>query len=1088
VADLASLVVDVDATGAAKGATELDKLSAAAHDAGTAVAAAGTAATAASTQMGRAATATGATAAAVRAATGAVTGLAAATTASAAATSAATATATAAATAAAAAATRATTGATGATAAAAAMGRTANLTAREIGYLGYQFQDVFVTAAMGMNPMMIALQQGTQMTQILGDRGVLGALKAIGSGLISFVLNPMTLMVVGIGLAATAAEVLWRSIMGSGMTAEEVLKKHNETIKGFNESYKQAEGGARQYFESISRYELEADTKRLKKQMAATTPNIPGGINPEAAAQLSSKFATPGADIIDARAIAKASDEIKTLNDAVKAGNPNYDAFRSHLVDIDKTLAEDSPVKSWIDDMIEAASTSADWQHHIEENEARLAVLNNTATDAQRTLLGLATVFEKLRDVTRGAFTSANQQLQSFAPEILTLREQAERAYQQRLEAGRALAGSPNAQRGAEIAAARDYEAALGRIGAQEEANRRGFALELQGLTARTTAERASLAAQQEMNQAQADGRVTADELLKVEQARQRVYAQDAAAVRQAAIERDRSSAEQMASAQQDVALIGKSVQEATTLRTQMQLINQEKNALYATTGSDVISQEDLDRIQKYAESMGKVATAATQARLTQDAMFDRSQIGVSGVDQQSNSSLRSAGIDPRSDFGQWYAEQARLNDSLRQTRDLGKDALKGFIGDLRSGTDGLTALGNMLNRIADKLIDMSIDDMFAPPGSKSGGVSGILQTLLGRNQPTAPPAAPVADVARLGLQASPWATGQIVGRDLPLPPGATQLVVPGGPAATTATAASSGILGLIRRSEGTAGANGYNTTVGYGKLLPGGQEQNLTGMTLDQIRDLQTGMLKNPLNAQMFGKPTSAVGAYQITQTTMGDLRRNMHLTGNEMFDQSMQDRMALELMKERGTSTNALQGTWAGLNKVDPATIQASLTKDSQQIQSGLNQVASTVQSSATSFVPQFSNGLDGLLKMFQNSGLSGEAFSAVASTGFAGLTAKGGYIPQGKWAWAGEAGAEKVYGPATVVPQQRSGPTQIEIVNPPGIPLRGRTEEVDDGRGGRRQRVVLEEGVASTAGRPRFNQAMAQNYGVRQPPVRR
>jgi muramidase (phage lysozyme) len=1088
VADLASLVVDVDASGAAKGATELDKLSAAAHGAGAAVAAAGTAATAASTQMGRAATATGATAAAVRAATGAVTGLTAATTSSAAATTAATATATAAAAAAAAAATRATTGATGATAAAAAMGKTANLTAREIGYLGYQFQDVFVTAAMGMNPMMIALQQGTQMTQILGDRGVLGALKAIGSGLVSFVLNPMTLMVVAIGAAATAAEVLWRSIMGSGMTAEEVLKKHNEAIKGFNESYKQAEAGAKQYFESVSRYELEADTKRLRKQMAATTPDIPRGINPEAAAQLSSKFATPGADVIDAQAIAKAAAEIKTLNDAVKAGNPNYDAFRSHLVDIDKTLADDSPIKSWVDDMIEAASKSADWQHQIEENEARLAVLNNTATDAQRTLLGLATVFEKLRDVTRGAFTSANQQLQSFAPEVLTAREQADRAYRQRLEAGRALAGSPNAQRGAEIAAARDYEAALGRIGAQEEANRRGFALELQGLTARTTAERASLAAQQEMNQAQADGRVTADELLKVEQARQRVYAQDAAAVRQAAIERDRASAEQMASAQQDVALIGRTVQEATTLRTQMQLINQEKAALYATTGSDVISQEDLNRIQKYAEAMGAVAAAAAQARLSQDAMRERAQIGVSSVDQQSISALRSVGIDPGSAYGQWYAEQERLNDSLRQTRDLGKDALKGFISDLRSGTDGLTALGNMLNRIADKLIDMSIDDMFAPPGSKSGGVSGILQTLLGRNQSTAPPAAPTADVARLGLQAAPWATGQIVGRDLPPPAGATQLVVPGGPAAASATAASSGILGLIRRSEGTAGANGYNTTLGNGMFLPGGREQNLTGMSIDQVMAMQKGMLPNQYNS-------TAAGAFQITRSTMGDLKRSMGLTGNEMYDKSMQDRMALELMKERGTSTDALRGTWAGLNKVDPATIQASLTKDSQQIQSGLNQVASTVQSTSSTFTSQYTNGLESVLKAVGGSGLLGSTLSAIGGGfgtgggGFSGLYAEGGYVPRGRWGWVGEGGrAEKVYGPATVVPQQRSGPTQIEIVNPPGIPLRGRTEEVDDGRGGRRQRVVLEEGVASTAGRPRFNQAMAQNYGVRQPPVRR
>jgi len=63
----------------------------------------------------------------------------------------------------------------------------------------------------------------------------------------------------------------------------------------------------------------------------------------------------------------------------------------------------------------------------------------------------------------------------------------------------------------------------------------------------------------------------------------------------------------------------------------------------------------------------------------------------------------------------------------------IGKDALKGFITDLRQGKSAAEALENALNRVADRILDMVLDDIFAPPsGRGSTGILGMFGSLFG--------------------------------------------------------------------------------------------------------------------------------------------------------------------------------------------------------------------------------------------------------------------------------------------------------------------------------------------------------------------
>lgn len=134
--------------------------------------------------------------------------------------------------------------------------------------------------------------------------------------------------------------------------------------------------------------------------------------------------------------------------------------------------------------------------------------------------------------------------------------------------------------------------------------------------------------------------------------------------------------------------------------------------------------------------------------------------------------------------------------------------------------------------------------------------------------------------------------------------------------------AAGKGILDLIAHAEGTANRRGYNETLDYGRWTGG--DQNLVGMTLNEILALQKQMLANPENRALYGngKGSSALGRYQIVSITLKDLMRELGLTGNEYFDPAMQDRLAQQLVR-RGN----LKGTWEGLKNVPDARINTAL-----------------------------------------------------------------------------------------------------------------------------------------------------------------
>ena len=103
-------------------------------------------------------------------------------------------------------------------------------------------------------------------------------------------------------------------------------------------------------------------------------------------------------------------------------------------------------------------------------------------------------------------------------------------------------------------------------------------------------------------------------------------------------------------------------------------------------------------------------------------------------------------------------------------------------------------------------------------------------------------------------------------------------------------------MLDLLGQSEGTDKGRGYNETLAYGAYTGG--NVNLVSMTLDQIDRLQTKMLENPKNKWN----SSALGRYQIIQTTMREIVETRNFSRSRLFNERMQDEMACFLLGKRG------------------------------------------------------------------------------------------------------------------------------------------------------------------------------------------
>ncbi|AGT07907.1 phage tail length tape measure family protein [Paracoccus aminophilus] len=100
-----------------------------------------------------------------------------------------------------------------------------------------QFNDIGVMLAAGQNPLQLALQQGTQISQVLTQMGGgVGALRALGGAFVGM-LNPVSLATIGvIGFGAAAVQWLMPAKEEAKKT-EDIFKSLKDSMSGYSDAF-----------------------------------------------------------------------------------------------------------------------------------------------------------------------------------------------------------------------------------------------------------------------------------------------------------------------------------------------------------------------------------------------------------------------------------------------------------------------------------------------------------------------------------------------------------------------------------------------------------------------------------------------------------------------------------------------------------------------------------------------------------------------------------------------------------------------------------------------------------------------------------
>lgn len=241
-----------------------------------------------------------------------------------------------------------------------------------------QFQDIAVTAQYG-DPLQVALQQGTQLSAILGPMGVGGSIKALQAGLLS-VISPVSLLTIGLVAAGVAAYQYFSSASTDVKKLDDVLENHKKTIDRLEKAYGNVIARSRDYagessklLSTLGRTNLAAlDTSRRQEN---STLSETFGIQ---------RARTGGASDIETR-FQPFAESIRKLRSELKSGKPDFEAFWGS-VNSTAAASADPKIRKLGDELIVTSQNAAEANKKFQEQERILKSLYDTIGSNGRVL------------------------------------------------------------------------------------------------------------------------------------------------------------------------------------------------------------------------------------------------------------------------------------------------------------------------------------------------------------------------------------------------------------------------------------------------------------------------------------------------------------------------------------------------------------------------------------------------------------------------------------------------------------------------------------------------------------------------------
>ncbi|MFN3319932.1 MAG: phage tail length tape measure family protein [Allorhizobium sp.] len=245
----------------------------------------------------------------------------------------------------------------------------------ETANIAAQFQDIGVTAAMGMNPLMIALQQGTQLSSVIGtmERPVAGLLSAFRA-----MVSPVSLVTIGLTAAAAAAIQYFMSASQETDEANKALEGHAELIRRLKDAYGEAAKGAEEYGKE-SRKLLNQDAEDQRRAQVSLLNSTANDIVTEV-------MSVPIGDFQGQTYLIEIlRTAVSDLQGSIAAGSPDIQKFVEQLVDIEKRTSAPERIRELASSLRQAAKDGIEAQRAL---SGLMQVTNQVGANQRGALLG----------------------------------------------------------------------------------------------------------------------------------------------------------------------------------------------------------------------------------------------------------------------------------------------------------------------------------------------------------------------------------------------------------------------------------------------------------------------------------------------------------------------------------------------------------------------------------------------------------------------------------------------------------------------------------------------------------------------------
>lgn len=572
-----------------------------------------------------------------------------------------------------------------------------------------QFQDIAVTSAMGMSPIQIALQQGTQLSAVFNEMGRgRDVITGIGQAFMS-IISPVSLVTIGT-IAAGAALFQYIASASEVKSVDDILKQHEENIKRLGPAYEEALEKQKKYVvESplVVNIDLAEDQRlsleRRAKEARMAMDRIIAGTWQH----------TDGDQNMVSRTFEPAERAIQQFIRSVYAGAPQVSRFRE---EIGKLAASGELTNT-------AAKSLLDYTNAANDAESKLGDVSGKALAYASSIQNVETALHRLQP------NRANTELQGLWDKF----KGGELSAKALFTAINNLSFASPDLRDARGEILRLVEAMQL---AQETAT--GFA----NTTPKSDLGYDPSGSDRPLSSGAFNTRfgVENDALSKLESQKRELEKQPKKSAAQREAERDANAYRDLVKSAQDridqmgleEQLIGKTGVAADAYRMQLELIQK------AQDKGRTLSDDHRKQLIGLADSYGKAAEKVAALTLAEELRFEREQLFRNPTEQRVSSTLRSSGIDPLSSQGQLLAGQIRLNEQLAENKDMALSFGQSLVSAFDDGKITIEELGKASLTVLDSIIDKMLNDLMnaifqvGQAGSGMGGGGGIFGFLSG--------------------------------------------------------------------------------------------------------------------------------------------------------------------------------------------------------------------------------------------------------------------------------------------------------------------------------------------------------------------